>query len=771
MTQCEDETGTSILYNGLRPLGSPNRREHTAAVSSEKSGVGEPLTVDEVRRLLIGYGVALDAADSLPALVRVASRPRRWRAFDRFRCLPRPTVGTSSMVTYHVRRSTAALVRRYARMAATRGLTDEEAQASKLVKTFHASLSDLRWKLIVPGGLIAVFIAIQIILPRVIKFVTGVVQGARHGQGGPNAEQVHALAESVIAGWAEPTAGSFIDVFAQFDKAGPTEWLTFAAAILAAAYLVVRPLSPAFRIKRIIFNLAPTGHVDLGHTTTTWNVARSLGLYQLERTTFARLGARAPREIDFDLWISAVPAAVLARLLWTGNTSLLSNTPAVFGGILVFCAGLVGARIAWLVQTGKARRRVVSPADPPAGFRMSAADGVVEARSVVETAALGLAWFWCLGYVLPSLVWVRLVRERRDLERARHHVVGASTRLPSPQVWSALGSAMLLSLVPPVPLAIHLTRLARLQPLGVGSARRTRAWLVPLAAAATVLEISSIVTHFGGSWSSGVSASFIPAGAMFAVAFAAVQHEHNALVQRVGVPLPFDEPELAAVGVLPRRVLAAIVDAIPILVFGTVGFGVAVATSESCVVDEYGNCYPVFTDTGRAAVLFAALLALAYAIWNWGCRQGTIGSSVGKSVWKFEVVGEKTRQPMTKRNWIYVALLVFITFGMLVDAIVWPNGSRTLTWNDLIQAIGIVILVSWWQIVDANQLGQRRSTAAKIFAILVPVGHAIYLYQSRNWKPATALFLLYWAGILIVYIAASFAAGMLVAPGWLVAAE
>lgn len=126
---------------------------------------------------------------------------------------------------------------------------------------------------------------------------------------------------------------------------------------------------------------------------------------------------------------------------------------------------------------------------------------------------------------------------------------------------------------------------------------------------------------------------------------------------------------------------------------------------------------------------------------------------------------------MTKRNWIYVALLVFITFEIFVIAIVWPNGEPTLTWNDVILAIGIVILVSWWQIVDANHLGQRRSKAAKILTILVPVGHAIYLYQSRNWKPATALFLLYWAGVLIVVIAATFAAGMLVAPDWLVSAE
>ena len=265
--------------------------------------------------------------------------------------------------------------------------------------------------------------------------------------------------------------------------------------------------------------------------------------------------------------------------MWPGNFfPWLVDTPAEFGGwLLVFCGGAVVARIAWLVQTAKDRQRAVSPVDPPAVFRMSMADGVLEARSVVETAGLGLAsyfifWSTFIGMPLvPSPVWVRLVRERRDLERARHHVVGASTRLPSRRVWPALGSAMLLWLVPPVPLAIHLTRLAGLQPPGVGSARRTRAWLVPLAAAVTVLVICNIAylifgylkSHFGGSWN-GVC--FILAGAMFAVAFAAVQHEHNALAQGIGMPLPFDEPEPE--GAATGRVLAAIVDAIPIVVSG-----------------------------------------------------------------------------------------------------------------------------------------------------------------------------------------------------------
>ena len=35
-----------------------------------------------------------------------------------------------------------------------------------------------------------------------------------------------------------------------------------------------------------------------------------------------------------------------------------------------------------------------------------------------------------------------------------------------------------------------------------------------------------------------------------------------------------------------------------------------------------------------------------YLIWNYGYRQGTTGSSIGKAVMKFRVVSEKTWQPI-----------------------------------------------------------------------------------------------------------------------------
>ena len=85
------------------------------------------------------------------------------------------------------------------------------------------------------------------------------------------------------------------------------------STIAVAGYLVLRPLASAFRIKRIIFNLAATGEVDLDRTTTTWNVARSVGLYQAEREALEGLRARVPREFDVDLWINVIAAGVL---LW-----------------------------------------------------------------------------------------------------------------------------------------------------------------------------------------------------------------------------------------------------------------------------------------------------------------------------------------------------------------------------------------------------------------------------------------------------------------------
>jgi uncharacterized RDD family membrane protein YckC len=101
------------------------------------------------------------------------------------------------------------------------------------------------------------------------------------------------------------------------------------------------------------------------------------------------------------------------------------------------------------------------------------------------------------------------------------------------------------------------------------------------------------------------------------------------------------------------RVAAWLIDFVPIAVSVAIGYAVLISTRQTtCVADasayELGEfCTESFTTTGWLAwTLFAVLLPVAYAVWNFGYRQGTTGASVGKSVMKFQVVSEKTWQPV-----------------------------------------------------------------------------------------------------------------------------
>lgn len=121
---------------------------------------------------------------------------------------------------------------------------------------------------------------------------------------------------------------------------------------------------------------------------------------------------------------------------------------------------------------------------------------------------------------------------------------------------------------------------------------------------------------------------------------------------------PGGYPQGAAVRVLPReaytswftRVLGALIDAIPPILLTGIAYGIAFATGETdCVESEYGvggACSSSFNAVGTTALVLAWLASLAYWVWNWGYRQGTTGQSIGKSVMKFQVVSEKTWQPI-----------------------------------------------------------------------------------------------------------------------------
>ena len=321
------------------------------------------------------------------------------------------------------------------------------------------------------------------------------------------------------------------------------------------------------------------------------------------------------------------------------------------------------ARIAWLVRTAVLRRHTPSPGSSCRGPSHPATGEVVEARSVVETASLGFAsTAYCLMVLvnapfvaLPSPVWVRLVRERRDFERALMVSTGRSQRLPSASVWPAVGSAILLWLIPPVPVAIDLTHLARMQPPGIGSARRTRAWLVPLATVVMGLLVLSKIPAISSAWF--FLTAHLIALAVVTAAFASVQREHNVLAQQIANPLPTDDP--TPPGALPptayaswaRRLGSALIDGTPILILLLIGEGPSVIPT-NC--GEGWDCPPAIYHSVPlpVTVLYevvnqAAWAAIVtYAVLNWGYRQGRTGSTIGNSRLKFRVVSEKTGTPI-----------------------------------------------------------------------------------------------------------------------------
>jgi uncharacterized RDD family membrane protein YckC len=100
------------------------------------------------------------------------------------------------------------------------------------------------------------------------------------------------------------------------------------------------------------------------------------------------------------------------------------------------------------------------------------------------------------------------------------------------------------------------------------------------------------------------------------------------------------------------RVLAWLIDFIPLAILEGIGFGLLFGTQETaCLTDtsEYDLgefCATGASTLGQLSIALTGIIALVYWIWNLGYRQGTTGSSIGKSIMKFKIVNEKTGQPV-----------------------------------------------------------------------------------------------------------------------------
>jgi uncharacterized RDD family membrane protein YckC len=82
------------------------------------------------------------------------------------------------------------------------------------------------------------------------------------------------------------------------------------------------------------------------------------------------------------------------------------------------------------------------------------------------------------------------------------------------------------------------------------------------------------------------------------------------------------------------------------------------------------------------------LVGLVYLLWNYGYRQGTTGSSIGKSVLKFKVISENTGQPLG------FGLSVLRQITHAVDAVPFYAGYLFPLWTAKRQTLADKIMAS-----------------------------------------------------------------------------
>lgn len=142
------------------------------------------------------------------------------------------------------------------------------------------------------------------------------------------------------------------------------------------------------------------------------------------------------------------------------------------------------------------------------------------------------------------------------------------------------------------------------------------------------------------------------------------------------------------------RAVAWIIDYIPYMIIVGIGYGIEAATQETaCVTDtsEYNLgefCATGNSTLGVAAFSVSVLVGLAYLVWNYGYKQGTTGSSIGKSIMKFKVVSEKTGQP------IGFGLSIVRQLAHIVDAIICYIGYLFPLWDAKRQTLADKIMTT-----------------------------------------------------------------------------
>lgn len=382
-----------------------------------------------VAALLREYDRVLLMADHAPAVMWVRTRPPRPDMRLDVWWLPRLTVLLRFFVRVQVRHGVQALRRRLSAEHALGGSACPIAEEHEAVVRYEDAIPPTHGRALALGfvaavlviGRLAVQYAGQVLssVPALthvqrtdIRSSSGAAERAIAFSG--EAEQLmRRLGESLTD--SVPSPAKVIDALL---SARLADVAVVAAASSFAVYAVLRPCVPAFRLKRMLFNVE-ADPVALRASTARWHVSRRTGVYALEERVFHQLGTRPPRELPFDLLASALLCVIPLAL----GTYLLTRSrfQAVWVGFVVFDLTLatgmlllfIGSiRIAWLIGIWRRRHGGDVALRPPYDVLLP------NGRRVIVRDPLAVA---LIVFLIPQvfLVWlVGIVHELRSVARA-----------------------------------------------------------------------------------------------------------------------------------------------------------------------------------------------------------------------------------------------------------------------------------------------------------------------------------------------------------------
>lgn len=315
---------------------------------------------------------------------------RRW-----VHTLPRPRWFLRYFVVDHMRRTLDAVRRRLLARAALRHPDDDAAQREAVA--YYVESLPPQHRLFYSASLVA----LTVVLTRFLLLHVPGAAAQFGGTGSPGeADVIERLLTSV-----ERTAagmGSFDGLLAAL-ATSPLRTTAFVVTSLATVLFVeLRWLVPAFRLKRMLWNLHPRTDL-LTRTPASWSVQRAVGVYACERSVARRLGAPPPREVPFDLIVSvlALPCLLFLAGMLVEMGTLDAAQPGEPWLSYTLAAAIVlgvGTRLGWLTRTWL--RRMHAPDGPylPSEARIRDSDLVIALRDPRTIAwATAAAAVVCVG--------------------------------------------------------------------------------------------------------------------------------------------------------------------------------------------------------------------------------------------------------------------------------------------------------------------------------------------------------------------------------------